>query len=982
MNGPYQIVFGPFRLDSHAKRLWRGDQALTLRPRSFAVLQHLAEHPGQVVSGQKLIEHVWSGTHVTDTVLRVCIREIREVLHDTSNAPSYIETVRRQGYRFLQTAMTHDRAVATPAQKEDSHPIVGRQTELAYLQACLHRAAQGARGLVLINGETGVGKTTLVDHFLSHAGQLGNLRIGRGHSIEQDGHGEPYLPVLEALGQLCREPGGEAVTSLLRHYAPTWVLEMPSLLSDAELNELLRQHHHAHPKRMLREITEALDAVAATTPLTLVFEDLHWADTSTLELIAFLAQWRPSAHLLVMGTYRPEDTTHPHHPLKRLIQELHGRRLCNIMSISPLTQPDIATYAAAYLQGPLAEDLADFIHRQTEGNALFMVNMLEHLRSHHYLTQRHQQWALRQDATLETIGLPEPLQQLIAKRINSLDNDEQRILEAASVNGITFSTLGVAACLVEGVETIEHQCEKLAAKGALIEPNGLAEWPDQTLCGHYRFQHTLYQQVVYQQISPSRRLQYHRRLGERLETDYWFQPQEVVPELAQHFTAGKDSNRALIYRCQAGKQALSQHAYQEAGQHCLSALDIITQRPDTPERAHHTLAVHLILGTVLADTWDDNLPTTATTYRDLREQYWDASDNTLLCPTLYGLWNRFMLQGECQTAHDLAAQLMQRTRSDTASTFRPMAHQAYGCTSYWQGDLTPARQYLEESVTLFNANRSLAQPLPYGADVLVIALSHLALVLWHLGYADQAHRTSQNARRLAATTGSTIGQNGTLILTAMLHQLCGDAAAVQSLLGPSKSIEMDHAFPLWITWHNALQGWARSQLYPDTTGRLKMEQALHDLSTTGVPLGRPYMLTLLAEAHGKLGHLDAGLSVLDEAAQLVQTTEAFVVAPQIDYVRAQLLMHRGTPSDLKQAEAHLHQVITTARRQTAITWELRASLALDRQWPQPGPHHHSALKAVYRKFTEGFDTADLRQAAARLRPDQPPYESSASGIDE
>src|SRR5262245_17772839 len=318
----HDLIFEPFRLDLTHGRLWRGHQLIALRRRSLAVLRYLAEHPGRLVTKAELRHQVWGDTHVTDTVLRVCVREIRAALGDSAAAPTYLETVEPHGYRF-RVAQELDGLPPVAA-----GPIVGRQSEVHRLDAWFQRAATGTRQLVFVSGDVGMGKTTVVDLWLARlaAGSAGSgVRTGRGQCVEHYGAGEPYLPLFEALGHLARGPGGAEVLAVLRQYAPLWLVQLPGVVREAELERLQRQVQGATPGRMLRELADALEVLAADTPLVLVLEDLHWSDRSTVDCLGYVAQRRVSARLLVLGTYRPAEVVVREHPLRGLVQELCGR---------------------------------------------------------------------------------------------------------------------------------------------------------------------------------------------------------------------------------------------------------------------------------------------------------------------------------------------------------------------------------------------------------------------------------------------------------------------------------------------------------------------------------------------------------------------------------------------------------------------------------------------------------------------------------
>src|SRR5262245_17687304 len=401
-----QILFPPFRLDAANQRLWRGDEALPLRPKTFAVLTHLLDRPGQLVTKEELLDACWPDTTITYTVLKVCIREIREALGDDSKAPRFIETAHRRGYRFIgqisedgETKRRGDEAtgrrgdeekgIAAPRRPGAPAPrrpisssamgLVGRDAELDRLRASLERALDGRRQVVFVTGEAGIGKTALVEAFLLLAAADPQVWLARGQCLEQFGSGEAYLPALEAVSRLCQEPGRERFVDLLRRHAPTWLLQTPWLLPAGEL-ETLRRNTRGTRERMLREIAEAIEALTAETPLVLAFEDLHWSDYSTLDLISYLARRREGARLLVIGVYRSVEATLQEHPLISVKQELQMRRLCEELALGRLSETAVGEYLARRFPPQRFPDgLARLIHEGVRGNPLFMVNVVDYL---------------------------------------------------------------------------------------------------------------------------------------------------------------------------------------------------------------------------------------------------------------------------------------------------------------------------------------------------------------------------------------------------------------------------------------------------------------------------------------------------------------------------------------------------------------------------------------------------------------------------
>lgn len=580
-----RLIFPPFRLDVVNECVWCGEQEIHLPPKAFAVLRYLIEHRGRLVTKEELFRAVWSETVVSDAALTVCIQEVRKALSDRSQEPRFIETVHRRGYRFIapltapQPVASSQNAVGSrelsnvrelmsrvqskqsslPSPRYSVPTLVGRAAELAQLYEWFAKAAVGERQVVFVTGEPGIGKTTLVEAFLQTLNsrcQTPDTRVwlGRGQCIEQYGAGEAYLPVLEALGRLCRESGGEQVVSLLDQHAPTWLVQMPAFLASADFEALQRKVAGATRERMLREMAEALEVLTTERPLVLVLEDLHWSDASTLDLLSVIARRRERARLLVIGTYRPVEVNRSGHPLKTIKQDLQLHRQCEELSLTFLTEDAVAEYVAVKLAGE-GQQTASFhelvltIHQRTEGNPLFIVNVVDYLITRGALNvgeagEGHSIDALREHVQ---VGVPDGLRQMIVQQIGGLSEEERRVLEAASVVGMGFSAAVVAAAVEQDTTQVEEMCEGLVQRQQFLRFSMIEEWPDGTVAGHYSFIHALYQNVLYERLSVGRRIQLHKRIGERKEAGYGERAGEIAAELAVHFERGRDYQRAVHY---------------------------------------------------------------------------------------------------------------------------------------------------------------------------------------------------------------------------------------------------------------------------------------------------------------------------------------------------------------------------------------------------------------------------------------------------
>ena len=576
------IIFGPYQLDAGAARLWKGSDPVALQPRPLAVLSYLAGRPGTVVSRDELIATLWAGTHVTKAVLKVAVRAIREALDDDADAPRYVETVGRVGYRFIGTGVVGAPVAPRAAAVATATTMVGREQDLARLHAGLAQAIAGARTIVFVTGEAGIGKTTLLDRFIAEVDPAADVCVARGQCLEQYGEGEAYLPVLEALGRLARDDAAGALSETLARHAPTWVSQLAALDPTPPTQWRRDGAVATMPARMLREMADALEVFTRRRALLLVLEDLQWSDPSSVDLIGYIARRRQPARLLVIGSLRPAEMTVDDHPLRGVQHELQAKGLCEEISLELLSRDDVAAYIDARFAGAPPADLrrlATRVCERTEGNALFMVNMVNDLVAGGLLAWRDGRWHV--DGSIDTAmdRIPSGLQELIGRAMDDLAPSVRRVLEAASVAGDEFAVAAVAAALQADAGQIEDVCEQLASHGSLIVDAGLAEWPDGSVSGRYRFRHALYRRVLYEGIAAARRVRLHRAIGRREAAGFGARAGEHATELAMHFARGSAHLRALHFHELAAAAALDRHAPHEAVAHCTAALEALAHTP-------------------------------------------------------------------------------------------------------------------------------------------------------------------------------------------------------------------------------------------------------------------------------------------------------------------------------------------------------------------------------------------------------------------
>jgi predicted ATPase/DNA-binding winged helix-turn-helix (wHTH) protein len=602
-----QLSFGPFRFDETNECLWQGSQPIPLRPKAFAVLKYLITHKGVLVTKQQLLHDVWPNTYVSDAVLKDCIRQLRQVLNDDAKAPQFIETSHRRGYRFIASVIGGKPSLddaATPAAIPYTQPpnvpgttarILGRDAALSQLGQWLEIALTGNCQTVFVTGESGIGKTTLVEAFLQAIGS--NICILRGQCLEQYGSGEAYLPILDALSRLGAEHDAHII-EVLRNCAPTWILQIPHLTTIGERAALQHEILGITRERMLREIAEALELMTATTPLVLFLEDLHWSDYSTLDLVTYLARRRRRARLLLIGTYRPVEVIVNEHPLRGVKQELQLHKLCHELALEYLTLESVCGFLQiTFPKHQLPAAFAAIIHKRTEGNPLFIVNLIEFLVQEKIIAERDGCWKLEVDLSEVELAVPDNIREMVDKHVERLDPAEQHVLEGASVVGMDCSAVAISAGLDEDIVRIEEICDGLARKHHFLWPAYLAELPDGTITPRYRFIHALYLDVLYKRVALTRRRLIHGRIGKRGESLYGNRVGEIAAELAVHFEQSHDYVRAVKYLLMAAENATRRSADHEAIALSKHGLELLKALPQSAEHDNQQRKLLSIIST-------------------------------------------------------------------------------------------------------------------------------------------------------------------------------------------------------------------------------------------------------------------------------------------------------------------------------------------------------------------------------------------------
>jgi DNA-binding winged helix-turn-helix (wHTH) protein/predicted ATPase len=980
-----QTFFDPFCLDQANECLWRGSQAIKLRPKAFAVLDYLAGRPGQLVTKDELLNAVWPETFVGEAVLKVAVRQIREALDDDSATPRFIETAHRRGYRFIGPISKSAQPALTPDAPESHPKVVGRDNALSRMHRWIARLTGGERQVIFVTGEAGIGKTALVDAFVQSIASDRSIRIVRGQCLEQYGTSEAYLPVLEAIGRLCREH--PQVVDVLRAHAPMWLLQLPSLVSASDRELLNRQVVGATRERMLREMGDALEVLTADLPLVIVLEDLHWSDYSTLDLISYLARRRHPAKLMLIGTYRPVDVIVSGHPLKAVKRELLVRQQCEELPLEYLNEEAVGQFLSVrFPANRFPAKLAALIHERTEGNPLFMTNAVDYLLADGSIVDDKGLWQLIAGIDKVDVGVPDSIRQMIGKQIDHLDASGQRTLEVASVVGAEFSTLALVAGLEGDRAEVEARCHELARQRQFIQESSIQVLPDGETVIRYGFIHALYQSVLYERISSSRRVHLHRRIGEQAAALYGERARELAAELAMHFERGANYMQAAKYLRHAAENEIRRFAYQGAVGLARRGLALLEKSPDTRERTELELGLQLTLGMPLIATEGYAAPAVGDVYSKARELCRRLGETSEIPQVLWGLWTFHILRAELGTALQIAEDFLRMAERLQYAGLAMRGQMALEISYTHLGEYGRAVEHFEKASLLYDPELHRDDAFLYALNPGIAMRCFASWSLWFLGRPDQALQRIQQALALARELSEPHGMAHALFFAAILHQLRREARTAQEYADATIAVASEHGLVMYQALGTMTRGWALIEQGGEDGAIELIREGLAAVLATGASLMRPHFLALFAESLIRARKNDDALRTLEEALEAANRTGEKSYMAELYRLKGELLLKQATrhgasraatvgrvvvdstASAKSQAEGCFNEAIQIARRQQAKSLELRAVASLARHYQEQGNAKKALglLAPAYSSFTEGFDTIDLREAKSLL----------------
>jgi class 3 adenylate cyclase/predicted ATPase len=838
-------------------------------------------------------------------------------------------------------------------------PLVGREQEVGILLERWEQAKSGQGQVVLLTGDPGIGKSRLVQMLKEHVADEPHVRwecrsvehyqntalypltdfFQRALHWQQSDTAEARLEKLEQELRRYRFPLAETMPL----FAPLLALPLPD-----DRYPPLPLSPQRQRQKTLESIGAMLLELAEHQPVLFILEDLHWTDPTTLEFLGLLVEQVPTAAIYTLLTCRPHFQPAWHH--RSYITEMTVNHLSHTQVAQIVTgMTDGTTFPAEVLQQILTktDGVPLFIEELTK--AILESGQLKALDGHYELA-----------GSLQALVIPATLQDSLMARLDRLMTAKV-IAQLGATIGRQFSYALLSTVSQLDAATLQRELGRLVEAG-IVYQRGL---PPQTT---YLFKHALIRDAAYESLLKSTRQQYHQRIAHVLEAQFP-ETAEAQPEfLAHHYTEAGLTEQAVAFWYKAGQRSSERSAHVEAIAHLRQGLGLLATLPETPQRLQREVDLLIAMGASLLAVKGYGAGEVRETYTSAQQLCQHLDNPQQLFPVLRGLWNYYHVRAKHQTAHALGEQLLTLAHQVRDPIMLIAAHRALGTTSFYLGTVTSAHAHFTQGIALYDPQQHRASTFLYGEDSGVLCHSFAALTLWILGYPDQGLARSQEAVTLAQQCAHPLSLSFVLSFAAVFHQLRREARCTQERAEAALSVAKEQGFPLWVEYSALPRAWALAQQGQAQAGIEQLHQRMMAGRATGAEVvSRSYHLTRLAETYGIIEEPEEGLAVLAEALTLTETTGEQWYEAELHRLRGELLLQQS-PSNPTEAENCFHQAIRIAQTQQAKSLELRAATSLARIWQEQGKRQeaYDLLAPVYGWFTEGFDTADLKDAKALL----------------
>ena len=836
-------------------------------------------------------------------------------------------------------------------------PLVGRERELELLVDGLERAKTGRGQAFSIIAEAGLGKSRLLYEFRKTiANENVTFLEGKCLSYNRNVAYHPVIDILKSNFKIRESYGDfeirEKVKEGLRTLDSDEASTLPYLLDLLSVKESGIDKILLSPEEKKARTIEILIKIvlkgSELRPLIMVIEDLHWIDNSSEESLRYILEGISGARILLIFTYRPE-----------FVHTWGGRSYHSQLNLMRLSNRE-SLQMVAFLLGTseLESNLAELILDKTEGVPFFIEELIRSLKDLKVIEKKDAMFCLIKN--IKDIDIPSRIQDVIMARVDSLPEGAKDILQVGSVIGREFGHNLLK-------EVLENPEQELLSRLSVLKDSELLYERGIYPASTYIFKHALTQEAVYQSLLKSTYQKYHRMIAEALE-QHFPEIKEAQPEtLGHHFTEAGLADNAILYWKKAGARAVRRSSNIEAITHLNKGLDLLKILSDTPERAKLELDVTIALGSALIPAKGQGAPEVEHVYSRAFSLCQQIKDSSHIFPSLMGLCAFYQGRGQHQKPHELAKQILAHAQRKQDPALLLPAHYVLGISFFYLGELTKSKSHLEKIATYYTPQQDRLSILPHGTDPTVTSQIWVSWILWYLGYPEQARQKSQKACTLAEELSHPHTLVFVLLLASRVHQYRREGQATQELSEKILSLSIEHGFPLRIAAANFMRGWALAEQENRIEGIAQMHKGMSEWHSTGTKTNHTYFKTRLSETYGKEGQPEVGLNLITEALSMINESDERFCEAELHQIKGDLLLLQAAP-DKHQAESCFQQALEVARNQQAKSLELRAAMSLSRLWQSQGKKEeaHNLLSEIYNWFTEGFDTADLKEAKALL----------------
>lgn len=829
---------------------------------------------------------------------------------------------------------------------DERTPLVGRDRELRLLRETWERATAGNGQVVVVSGEAGIGKSRLLRALReSLAADAPPWREGRASPFAREGTLNPVLQLLRDRAGLDEDAPPESLpTALAAELTRTGLdaaevvpLLIPLLgIPSAAPFTPSTLSPEAQRRRLLERLTDWL--LAGRDPIVVVFEDVHWFDESTIELLALLVERVRHAPVLLLVSVRtgfalPWDAPHVTQVALDRLGPAETERLVRATAVDRL----------------LADELVAAIVRRTDGIPLFAEELTRALADH----------PIHPDGPGGAAAIPSTLQELLAARLDRLGSAKE-IAQLGATLGREFSYDLLAAVALHDHVTLRDELARLVT-AELLEQHAR---PPRS---RYAFRHALIQEAAYQSVPKGRRQRYHEQVARVLEQRFPTVTSARPELVAHHYTCGGLNEPAIGYWERATRQAMVRSAHPEAVRHAREALLLLTTMPRTAERGAQELALRCMSGFAYTGFKGYGAPEVAEALGEARRLGEQLGDTPQLVPVLFGLHAYYLVRADRSGATRLAEQLVHLTRDAGDPALRFMGAGAAGTTCFWEGHHARAETLLRDVRALYDPARHRALAVAQGQEPGAAVTMYLALVRWFRGFPDEALGLMREALAIARATPHPQTLTMVTNFAADLRYLRGERALHRTLVERTLALAAEHSFPLWHAGATSSLGWTKVEAGDAEGGLEDIRNSLDTTLATGALVNRPFILGKLAAAHLRAGNADAGLEAVREGIALAGINLDQFWCAELHRLEGELLLLRsGRHADA--AASSFARALEVAREQDALSLELRAARSQALLWSRQRRRREARalLAGVYARFTEGLGTRDLRMARRTL----------------